>query len=335
MNTSPGNRAAETDDSSATQVVVGDPFDSAQLRHVADVCESAARGDLEARIVGVEALGDFGRLCSAINHLLDISDSFVRESAAAMHECGHDRFHRPILLRGLPGAYRLGATIINQAGLKMRESKEQLESTAMLADDTAKNISEIAAAAEELGASNEEIARQAGDSADLTSAAVQQANESVTAVQALHSAMQKIDAFLAMINKIAQQTNLLALNATIEAARAGEHGRGFAVVANEVKELSRSSAQAAGDIGSQIEAMRKTTNEAVSRIENVNVSVKKISEGASNISLAVQQQVEATAEISRNITAASQKTTQISDGIKSRSGGSNEGRLKHGSAAAA
>ena len=127
--------------------------------------------------------------------------------------------------------------------------------------------------------------------------------------------MQKIDAFLAMINKIAQQTNLLALNATIEAARAGEHGRGFAVVANEVKELSRSSAQAAGDIGSQIEAMRKTTNEAVSRIENVNVSVKKISEGASNIS--------------------SQKTTQISDGIKSRSGGSNEGRLKHGSAAAA
>ena len=106
---------------------MNDKVSSDELRHVTEICERAAQGDLEARIIGIDPATEFGRLCGAINHMLDIGDSFVREASAAMDSCSHDRFHRPILLPGLTGAYRKSAATINRAGVKMQRSSERLD----------------------------------------------------------------------------------------------------------------------------------------------------------------------------------------------------------------
>lgn len=295
------------------------PQETDKIRAAIEVCERAASGDFEARINGIDQNTDFGSLCTAINRVLDISDAFVREAAAAMDACSSDRFHRPFLLRGLNGAFRKSATVINQAGAKMQQSNARLAATARLAVETASNVSMVATACEELNSSNGEIARQAAASAKQTESAVQQSIQAASAVKELNEAMLNIETIVTLINKIAGQTNLLALNATIEAARAGEHGRGFSVVANEVKELARGSAKATGAIAKQIETMQATVKDVVRLIENVNSAIQSIDQGASNIACAVKEQVQATDEISRNITEVSHKTNEISANFKSSS----------------
>ncbi len=289
---------------------------SDQLRRVTEICERAAQGDLEARITGIDVTSEFGTLCQAINRMLDIADSFTREAAAAMQECSHDRFHRPILLRGLKGAYRKSASNINQAGCKMQDNSQQLAATAQLAADTATNVSTVAAACAELNSSNAEISRQAAASAAQIEGAVTKSVEAGNAVKEMSGATKKIESIVTLINKIAGQTNLLALNATIEAARAGEHGKGFAVVANEVKELARSSAKATEDIARQIESMRHAVNHTVQLIDGVNSAIQNINQGAGNIAIAVKEQVQATDDISRNIAEVSAKTNEISASMK-------------------
>ena len=302
-----------------------------ELRRISEICERAGHGDLEARIVGIPDDPDMARMCRAVNQMLDIADSFVREAAAAMDACAHDRFHRPILLRGLKGAYVKSAGIINGAGVKMQQSAEQLAFTAGLAGETAANVDMIAAACEELNSTSAEISRQATVAARLASEAVSQGAAANSAVGGLATAATKIDSIVALINRIAAQTNLLALNATIEAARAGDHGRGFAVVANEVKELSRNCAKATSEISQQVEMMQGTVGQVARFIGSVNATISTIDQSAVGIAQSVNEQVQATGDISRNLSQASQNTSKISERI---GGGKREARKKEGHRAA-
>jgi len=70
-------------------------------------------------------------------------------------------------------------------------------------------------------------------------------------------ALKMMKANNANIAGIASQVNILAINAKIEAARAGDAGRGFAVVAEAINELSRKTAHAAEQIGTNITGLSK------------------------------------------------------------------------------
>ncbi|WP_244478998.1 methyl-accepting chemotaxis protein [Methylobacterium sp. Leaf106] len=204
------------------------------------------------------------------------------------------------------------------AKLMTKTAMETAELSSLMlsaAEHAAANVSMVAAAAEELGSSVHEIARQVQGSAGLAQAAVGEANRTVAFVGALRQTSSRIGDMVGMISSIAGQTNLLALNATIEAARAGDAGRGFAVVAAEVKELARQTADATKEIAAQIGEIQSVTDQAVSAIDSITDRIREINDVAASIAAAVEQQGTATQEIVRNVAQASSGTAEVTGNL--------------------
>ncbi len=288
-----------------------------------------AAGDLDSEIAGTGRGDEIGALARALQVLRAGAQERRRLEAVAAQEsrAREQRAERIVALtQGFEQRVEAVLDAVARSAVGMQttsqtmsataeETSRQATAVASASTQASANVQTVAAAAEELAASIDEIGRQTGQSNAIARTAALDAERSHAVVRGLASAAEKIGAVVDLINDIASQTNLLALNATIEAARAGDAGRGFAVVASEVKTLANQTAKATEEIGGQIAAVRGQIDGTVAAIDGIVGTIGAITETTAAIAAAVEEQQAATKEIARNVEQAAHGTQEVSNNV--------------------
>ena len=219
------------------------------------------------------------------------------------------------------------------------ELSAQIEQSDRGAAESATRLSEAATAMNEMNATVQEVAKNAGSASTASAETKQKAEAGAQVVEkAVHSIeqvhqmslelkddmaqlnehAQDITRIMNVISDIADQTNLLALNAAIEAARAGEAGRGFAVVADEVRKLAEKTMASTTDVGNAIKAIQESTTKSMTSVDNAVTQIAQATEYANQSGQALQEivaTVEATGDQVNAIATASEEQSAASEEI--------------------
>ena len=176
---------------------------------------------------------------------------------------------------------------------EVRLEKNILDKTAEMSKSVRNLLKSITAIAANSSIAAE-MADESSSAAESGHSAIQKSIESIQAIQA---SSVRVSEIVHVIGEIANQTNLLAFNAAIEAARAGQHGVGFSVVAGEVRKLAENSSQAAREIAklidessAQVNSGAQVSREAVQSFKGIMASVKRTGTSITEIAKATENQ---------------------------------------------
>jgi methyl-accepting chemotaxis protein len=305
------------------------------LEDVVRLCEAAAKGDLEPRLPNSQPDPQMRRLVVSINHLLDMVDSYVRESEAALEYASEGKYFRHMIVRGMRGRFQQAARVINAGVVRMGEQSKALAameqaraaaagqvegSLRKVAEDVGKSAERIRTMAGELAFGAEdasersEIVRTAAQSMTANVDVVASATEQLTgAIRAVEARTNESAAVTRKAEEYAEETKAV-MGALMEASRrVGGVVRLISQIAEQTNLLALNAAIEAARSGgagkgfavvaSEVKSLARKTGQSTEEIGAEVTAIQKTAEQAGEVIETICETIRRLAEISSAITA--------------------------------
>jgi Methyl-accepting chemotaxis protein (MCP) signalling domain len=188
-----------------------------------------------------------------------------------------------MVLERLGGAAEQIASAAREIAASSQTLSEGASQQAAAIEQTSASTTEIDAMVKRTTANSSSTAAIVTEADRHAQGTARSLTEMVTTMHEISAASEQIAGIVKVIDQIAFQSNILALNAAVEAARAGNAGLGFGVVAEEVRNLSKRSAEAARQTASLIEDSMAKTRTGLSKVEELALEMRAMSSRSAEI----------------------------------------------------
>jgi len=212
------------------------------LQKATETCQRAAKGDFEARAVGIEHLGNAVPFLNALNRVLDLADAFIRESSASLEHASMGNYERPFLTAGMTGAFGRGAETINAARLGMKKLTEEAAAEKhRLADSfdatVSKIVDAVASASTELEATASAMISLSDDTQRRAGIVAAASEEASSSTQTVAAAAEELSASVTEIGRQVTVSSEIVATAENEARRTNQTVAALSVSAHQIEDV--------------------------------------------------------------------------------------------------